>query len=177
MNCLRINPLANFSDKQLDEYIQMHGVFVNPLHAQGYTTIGCNRCTTPVLPGEPPRAGRWRHLGTWSAYCGINPTDLARDRPIAIDLPQDFDRPHPRPADRLCDLTRVEGAAESLPHPIELTLSHWIKSSRPQYHGGADISVCPSFRLPVLSGPVGRFAASGSSAAAAASFFRSSPDA
>jgi phosphoadenosine phosphosulfate reductase len=90
MNCLRVNPLASFSDKQLDDYIQAHGVIVNPLHAQGYTTIGCNRCTTPVLPGEPPRAGRWRHLGPWSAYCGINPTDFAREESVAIDLSQDL---------------------------------------------------------------------------------------
>jgi len=90
MNCLRVNPLANFTDTQLDDYVRVHRVVVNPLHSQGYTTIGCNRCTTPVLPGEPPRAGRWRHLGPWSAYCGINPTDFAREETVAIDLSQDL---------------------------------------------------------------------------------------
>jgi len=67
-----------------------HNVIVNPLHAQGYATIGCNRCTTPVLPNEPQRAGRWRHLGSWSMYCGINPTDFERDSAIAIDISQDL---------------------------------------------------------------------------------------
>lgn len=90
MNCLRVNPLVNFSDEQLDEYIQSHDVILNPLHAQGYATIGCNRCTTPILPNEPKRAGRWRHLGPWSVYCGINPTDLDPGSSPAIDLPQDL---------------------------------------------------------------------------------------
>ncbi len=90
LNTLRINPLANFSDEQLEQYIQENAVVLNPLHKQGFSTIGCNRCTTPVLPGEPKRAGRWRHLGPWSVYCGINPTDLDPDRSPAIDFPQDL---------------------------------------------------------------------------------------
>lgn len=90
MNCVRINPLANFSDEQLARYIAQHNVIVNPLHSQGFTTISCNRCTTPVLPNEPPRAGRWRHLGPWSVYCGINPTDVEGGTASAIELPQDL---------------------------------------------------------------------------------------
>ena len=86
-NALRINPLANFSDEQLEAYISEHNVITNPLHEQGYATIGCNRCTTPVLPNEPKRAGRWRHLGPWSVYCGINPTDLDPEKAPAVDLP------------------------------------------------------------------------------------------
>ena len=89
MNALRINPLANFNDDQLHNYIQEHSVITNPLHKQGYATIGCNRCTTPVMPGEPKRAGRWRHLGPWSVYCGINPTDRGDAGHNHIDLPQD----------------------------------------------------------------------------------------
>jgi phosphoadenosine phosphosulfate reductase len=90
MNALRVNALANFHDHDMDEYIAKHNVIVNPLHQQGYETIGCNRCTTPVLPGEPKRAGRWRHLGPWALYCGINPTDLDRGTSKAIDLPQEL---------------------------------------------------------------------------------------
>lgn len=88
LNCLRVNPLVNFSDEQMDEYIQRNNVILNPLHQQGYSTIGCNRCTTPVLPGEPKRAGRWRHLGPWSVYCGINPTDLDPEKSPSVDFPQ-----------------------------------------------------------------------------------------
>jgi phosphoadenosine phosphosulfate reductase len=89
-NTVRVNPLVNMQDEELGEYIKEHGVIVNPLHAQGFSTIGCNRCTTPVMPEEPKRAGRWRHLGPWSVYCGINPTDLSQDGSPAIDLPQDL---------------------------------------------------------------------------------------
>lgn len=88
MNCLRVNPLVSFNDEQLAAYIAQNRVFTNPLHAQGYTTIGCNRCTTPVLPGEPKRSGRWRHLGPWAAYCGINPTDLDPTAMPAVEFPQ-----------------------------------------------------------------------------------------
>lgn len=90
LNCLRVNPLVNFTDEQLSHYIENNDVIINPLHEQGYATIGCNRCTTPVLPNEPRRAGRWRHLGPWSVYCGINPTDLDPERSPAVDLPQDL---------------------------------------------------------------------------------------
>jgi phosphoadenosine phosphosulfate reductase len=89
MNCIRLNPLAAVSDEDLQKYIEEHQVIVNPLHAQGFTTIGCNRCTTPVLPNEPKRAGRWRHLGPWSVYCEINPTDVEGGTSISVDLPQD----------------------------------------------------------------------------------------
>lgn len=88
MNALRVNALANFTDHQMDEYIAKHNVIINPLHSQGYSTIGCNRCTTPVVPGEPKRAGRWRHLGPWAIYCGINPTDLDGGTSESVDLPQ-----------------------------------------------------------------------------------------
>ncbi len=90
MNCVRINPLANFSDEHMENYIAEHSVIINPLHSQGFSTISCNRCTTPVLPNEPKRAGRWRHLGPWSVYCGINPTDLGGGTSLAIDLPQEL---------------------------------------------------------------------------------------
>lgn len=90
MNAVRINPLANFTDEQMDAYLAEYPVIVNPLHSQGFSTIGCNRCTTPVLPGEPKRAGRWRHLGPWSQYCGINPSDVDDGTSTSIELSQDL---------------------------------------------------------------------------------------
>jgi len=90
LNCLRVNPLAVFDDEQMQRYYEEHDVIINPLHEQGFTTIGCNRCTTPVLPNEPKRAGRWRHLGPWSIYCGINPTDTDATKSPGIELPQDL---------------------------------------------------------------------------------------
>lgn len=75
----KLNPLLDWSDGRLDEYIAAHDVLVHPLHAENYPSIGCACCTTPVLPGEDPRAGRWRHLrdleGQGPQYCGINFSD------------------------------------------------------------------------------------------------------
>ncbi|HAH48175.1 MAG TPA: phosphoadenylyl-sulfate reductase, partial [Planctomycetaceae bacterium] len=42
------------------------------------------------MESEPGRAGRWRHLGPWSQYCGINPTDVAGKHAPSIELPQDL---------------------------------------------------------------------------------------
>ncbi|MEO8376902.1 MAG: phosphoadenylyl-sulfate reductase [Candidatus Sumerlaeota bacterium] len=78
LNLIRVHPLINLTNDGMDEYLQMHSVIVNPLHAQGYPTVSCNRCTTPVLPGEDERAGRWRHLEHEDKYCNINPTDRKR---------------------------------------------------------------------------------------------------
>ncbi|QDT63160.1 phosphoadenylyl-sulfate reductase [Calycomorphotria hydatis] len=89
-NTIRINPLVGFSKEQFEEYVAENNVYINPLHAQGYATIGCNRCTTPVLESEPGRAGRWRHLGPWSQYCGINPSDMLPPDKLSIDLPLDL---------------------------------------------------------------------------------------
>ncbi len=89
MNAVRVNVLANLSDEEMQAYLTSNDVIINPLHDQGFTTISCNRCTTPVLPGEPPRAGRWRHLGPWSAYCHINPTDRDGGDQAGIELSQD----------------------------------------------------------------------------------------
>lgn len=89
-NSLRVNVMATMSSDDLGAYLAENDVIVNPLHAQGFPTIGCNRCTTPVMPDEPKRAGRWRHLGPWSQYCGINPTDLDPHHSPSIDLPLDL---------------------------------------------------------------------------------------
>ncbi len=87
---VKINVLANFGDQEMNDYILRNRVIINPLHDQGFSTIGCNRCTTPVLPDEEKRAGRWRHLGPWAMYCGINPTDVDRGGTPSIELPSEL---------------------------------------------------------------------------------------
>lgn len=77
-NGLVLHPLLDWSEPRVDEYLQTHDVPVHPLHAKGYPSIGCQVCTTPVQPGEDPRAGRWRHLredADGPQYCGINFSD------------------------------------------------------------------------------------------------------
>lgn len=67
---LKINPLANWTRKQVWNYTLHHGVPYNPLHDRGYTSIGDEPLTTPVAPGEHERAGRWR--GSNKMECGIH---------------------------------------------------------------------------------------------------------
>jgi phosphoadenosine phosphosulfate reductase len=67
---VKINPLAAWSERDVWNYIAKHDVPYNMLHDQGYPSIGCVPCTTPVQIGEMPRAGRWR--GTGKSECGIH---------------------------------------------------------------------------------------------------------
>jgi len=67
---LKINPLADWDKPALDAYFAEHDLPRHPLEAQGYASIGCAPCTSPVRPGEDPRAGRWR--GFDKVECGIH---------------------------------------------------------------------------------------------------------
>jgi phosphoadenosine phosphosulfate reductase len=67
---IKVNPLANWSKTQVWDYIHAHDVPVNPLHAQGYPSIGCWPCTSRVAHGDDDRAGRW--AGTTKKECGIH---------------------------------------------------------------------------------------------------------
>ena len=67
---VKINPIATWTDDDVAGYIAEHDVPVNPLTEQGYVSIGCQPCTTPVAPGEDPRAGRWR--GQDKTECGLH---------------------------------------------------------------------------------------------------------
>jgi phosphoadenosine phosphosulfate reductase len=69
---LKINPLADWTGLQVEEYIRAHGVPVHPLYARGYTSIGCAPCTRPVEPGEDERAGRWWWEQDAKKECGIH---------------------------------------------------------------------------------------------------------
>jgi len=85
MNALRVHPFGGLSRAALDAYVAAHpDVVVNPLHAMGFPSIGCFPCTTPALPDEPERAGRWRHLAGVQ-YCGINPVDRG-EAPASVEL-------------------------------------------------------------------------------------------
>jgi len=67
---LKINPLAAWTRKDIWAYIFANDVLYNPLHDQGYTSIGDQPLTTPTAAGEEERAGRWR--GTEKTECGIH---------------------------------------------------------------------------------------------------------
>lgn len=67
---VKINPLALWTDAQMEQYQVEYNLPRNPLVAQGYPSIGCAPCTRAVAPGEDPRAGRW--AGQDKTECGIH---------------------------------------------------------------------------------------------------------
>ena len=67
---VKVNPIADWSSKQVWRYLLEHGVPYNSLHDQNYPSIGCTHCTRAVRPGEDPRAGRWP--GTAKTECGLH---------------------------------------------------------------------------------------------------------
>ncbi len=70
---IKVNPLAHWTPKNVQDYMANNGLPRHPLVAKGYPSIGCAPCTTPVAEGEDPRAGRWR--GTQKEECGIHFVD------------------------------------------------------------------------------------------------------
>jgi len=67
---VKVSPLANWTKQQVWGFITKHDIPYNPLHDQGYTSIGCWPCTRAVLLGEDERAGRWS--GTAKTECGLH---------------------------------------------------------------------------------------------------------
>lgn len=67
---MKVNPLARWTPDDVRNYVARHRLPPHPLVSQGYLSIGCAPCTTRVLPGEPPRSGRWR--GRSKEECGIH---------------------------------------------------------------------------------------------------------
>lgn len=80
---IKINPLAAWGPKEIASYMDRHDLPRHPLVAQGYPSIGCAPCTSPVKPGEDARAGRWR--GETKEECGIHFVDgkMVRGGPSA----------------------------------------------------------------------------------------------
>jgi phosphoadenosine phosphosulfate reductase len=66
----KLSPFATWTSDMIDTYIEVHDVPYNPLHDQGYPSIGCYPCTRPVKQGEDARAGRW--TGHAKTECGIH---------------------------------------------------------------------------------------------------------
>ena len=66
----KVSPLAAWTKKDVWNRIVSEGVPYNPLHDQGYPSIGCWPCTQPVAAGEDERAGRWK--GIAKTECGLH---------------------------------------------------------------------------------------------------------
>jgi phosphoadenosine phosphosulfate reductase len=67
---VKVNPIVDWSQQEVDDYIAKNGVLVNPLVYDGYPSIGCRTCTARVAPGSDPRSGRW--AGSAKTECGIH---------------------------------------------------------------------------------------------------------
>lgn len=76
---IKLNPIADWSLEQLEAYVEERNVPVNPLHAKGYPSIGCQPCTRAVRPGEDIRAGRWWWENEDGKECGLHNRPQAKD--------------------------------------------------------------------------------------------------
>jgi phosphoadenosine phosphosulfate reductase len=69
---VKINPLIDWSEEQVRAYIAEHKVPYNPLHDEGYPSIGCEPCTRAIEAGEDIRAGRWWWESPQHKECGLH---------------------------------------------------------------------------------------------------------
>ncbi|MCM8768052.1 MAG: phosphoadenylyl-sulfate reductase [Candidatus Omnitrophica bacterium] len=69
---LKINPIADWTEKQVWDYIKENNVPYNTLHDKGYPSIGCAPCTRAIKPGEDIRAGRWWWEPPEKKECGLH---------------------------------------------------------------------------------------------------------
>lgn len=67
---VKVNPLAAWTDQDIQDYIDAYDVFVNPLVFDGYPSIGCAPCTARPVDGADPRSGRWQGIG--KVECGLH---------------------------------------------------------------------------------------------------------
>jgi len=71
-NLIKFNPIANWTSKQVWDYIRENNVPYNKLHEKGFVSIGCEPCTKPVLPGQHEREGRWWWEDATKKECGLH---------------------------------------------------------------------------------------------------------
>jgi phosphoadenosine phosphosulfate reductase len=69
---VKINPLINWTEKEVREYIKTHNIPYNLLHDRGFPSIGCEPCTRAIEPGENVRAGRWWWENELHKECGLH---------------------------------------------------------------------------------------------------------
>jgi phosphoadenosine phosphosulfate reductase len=69
---VKINPLINWTEKEVWAYIRDHNIPYNVLHDRGFPSIGCEPCTRAIEPGEDVRAGRWWWENEAHKECGLH---------------------------------------------------------------------------------------------------------
>ena len=69
---VKLNPIADWTEEQVDAYVREHDIPVNRLHGDGYPSVGCAPCSRAIAPGDDPRAGRWWWENPETRECGIH---------------------------------------------------------------------------------------------------------
>lgn len=69
---LKINPLINWTEQDVLDYIESNRIPISPLHKKGFASIGCQPCTRAIEPGEDVRAGRWWWENPETKECGLH---------------------------------------------------------------------------------------------------------
>ncbi|MEX0603911.1 MAG: phosphoadenylyl-sulfate reductase [Marinobacter sp.] len=69
---VKFNPLADWTSKEVWDYIRMTEAPYNTLHEKGFVSIGCQPCTRPILPGQHEREGRWWWEEATKKECGLH---------------------------------------------------------------------------------------------------------
>ena len=72
IDLVKINPLADWPLERVEAYVAANDVPINPLHARGFPSIGCQPCTRAIRPGEDIRAGRWWWENEDGKECGLH---------------------------------------------------------------------------------------------------------
>ncbi len=81
-NLIKINPLADWDIAMIKAHVSSETIPINPLHARGYPSIGCEPCTRAIKPGEPERAGRWWWENDEKRECGLHVAEAAQASPL-----------------------------------------------------------------------------------------------
>jgi phosphoadenosine phosphosulfate reductase len=82
----KFNPLTAWTEAEVWAYLRAFDVPVNPLHARGYPSIGCEPCTRAVRPGEDSRAGRWWWESRDTKECGLHITAISSIPVVEVRL-------------------------------------------------------------------------------------------
>jgi phosphoadenosine phosphosulfate reductase len=69
---IKLNPIADWPLERLEAYVSSNQIPVNPLHARGFPSIGCQPCTRAIRPGDDLRAGRWWWENGFGRECGLH---------------------------------------------------------------------------------------------------------
>ncbi|AOA57603.1 phosphoadenylyl-sulfate reductase [Acinetobacter larvae] len=75
-NLIKYNPLANWTSREVWDYIRLMEIPYNALHEKGFISIGCEPCTRPVLPNQHEREGRWWWEEATHKECGLHAGNL-----------------------------------------------------------------------------------------------------